>query len=290
MLLEDLILREGEKKLQPYRITADSLKRESEAYQEYLHRIQRAYEKATYWHGTGRYHYQYEGDSRYTTVSTDSVLDVLNSILEEDGLRPHLDPWIDSGGETISLATTRAHSRLFARIHLYEKDELAYELGSMRFWVQFYILVLAPWLLGSFKGIQLLWKGLLMGPSRKNLHAWISAIRKPENTKLIGLREIFTVYAPGSDIEGNCPILLGINGENLKVINIVPVAHKDHKVEVRTLQPIRVSDFTHIEVPLSRVAETKRFLKEKGVELDVLPLEYVDLYMSDIPLAELAYS
>jgi hypothetical protein len=290
MFLERLILREGEKKLQPYRVAADSLKRESAAYQAYLPRIQQACERASYWHGTGRYHYRYEGDSRYTTVSTDSVLDVLNSILEEDGLRPHLDPWIDSGGETISLATTRAHSRLFARIHLYEKDELIYELGSMRFWVQFYILVLVPWLLGSLQGLQLLWKGLLTGPSRKNLHAWISAIRKPENTRVIGLRDIFTVYAPGSDIEGNCPILLGINGNGLEIINIVPIAHKDHKVEVRTLQPIRTSDFTHIEVPFNRIAETERFLKDKGIELEVLPLEYVDLYMSDIPLAELAYS
>jgi hypothetical protein len=75
-------------------------------------------------HGTGRYHYRYKEGSRYEEVDADTVTDVLNAILDANGLTPHADPWIDSGEKTVSLARVRMHARGFARMHADEKDIL----------------------------------------------------------------------------------------------------------------------------------------------------------------------
>ncbi|MDB5195471.1 MAG: hypothetical protein JWO84_655, partial [Parcubacteria group bacterium] len=140
MWLEDMVLRKGEKKLQSYRLEAEGLK-SSPSYLNYVPRIQSALSTARYWHGTGRYHYKDPTD----------VVDILTSIINDDGLKPHLDPWLDSGGKTVSLGTTRMHSRLFARVHLNERDTLVYELGSVRYWIRLYAVLLLFWLLTNLR-------------------------------------------------------------------------------------------------------------------------------------------
>jgi hypothetical protein len=152
MWLENFVLKKAEDALRPYRRKAELLKKTFESkYQSYLPCIEKLYGKAAYWHGTGRYHYSYQGESRYESVSAGGLLDVLDSIIQHDGLTPHQDPWIDSGGKTISLGTVRMHSRLFARIHLYETDSLPYELGSLRYWSQLYSTLFLLWACTNLK-------------------------------------------------------------------------------------------------------------------------------------------
>jgi hypothetical protein len=128
MWFEERILKRGESMVYPYREKAKALSKEySLEYQQYVPRIEEVYGMATYWHGTGRFHYQYQNGSRYENVDVGGLVDVLDSILMQGGLMPHHDPWIDSGGKTVSLGTVRMYSRLFARIHLYEHDTLLYE-------------------------------------------------------------------------------------------------------------------------------------------------------------------
>jgi hypothetical protein len=119
------------------------------------------------------------------------------------------------------------------------------------------------------------------------LQTWASAIRKPKNGKVISIRQLMSGHILGSDIESNYPLLIGVAKGTLEVIDTVPLTHA---IEVRSLQPVALKDFTHMEVPLAKIKETEEFLKSKGVRLSVLPIEFVDAYMSDLPLRALAYS
>lgn len=284
MWLENLILKQAEQKLLPYRICAETIK--SDEYRDWLPRIQEAYTQATYWHGTGRYHYQHQGESRYERVSEDGLLDILDSILQHDGLIPHQDPWIDSGGKTVSLGTVRMHSRLFARIHLYERDTLLYELGSVRYWVRLYMCLLLLWLSTNLYNCRQFMKSLFRRSTAKDLQAWASAIRKPQNGKVISIWHFVRGKSPDSDIEGNYPMLLGIARGTFEVIDTVPLTQA---VEVRSLQPITLKDFTHVEVPLAKVRETEDFLRDRDFMLPVLPMEFVDVYLKDTTIRDLAY-
>lgn len=287
MSLEQSILNKGEKSLKPYRIKGEELKKDNPEYQAWVSQIESCLQKATYWHGTGRYHYQYKGESRYESVNVDGLLDVFGSIIEHDGLIPHQDPWIDSGGKTVSLGTVRIHSRLFARIHLYEHEKLIYELGSVRYWVRLYMCLLFFWLFANLDSFRQFGKSLFRRSTYKDLQSWTGAIRKPQNGKVISLWNFVSGESPDSDIKENYPILFGIAKGILEVINTIPLTHA---VEVRSLQSVTLKDFTHIEVPLGKVKETEEFLKTKNVSLPVLPMEFVDAYMCDVPLKQLAYS
>ena len=286
MKLERLILKQAEKKLRPYRLEANSFKQEHSGYKSYLPHIQKCVERATYWHGTGRYHYQYQVESRYESVSADGLLDVLDSIVQHDGLTPHQDPWIASGGKTVSLGTVRMHSRLFARIHQYEKNSLLYELGSAGYWTQFYLILLLLWVCTNLESGRQLGKIFSRRSWYKDMQTWGSAIRDPRNGKM-RIWDVVTSNVTGSDIETNYPLLIGVAKGTLEVIETLPLTHA---VEVRSLQPVTLKDFTHIEVPLAKVKETEEFLRAKSIQFKVLPIEYVDVYMSQIPLKELAYS
>lgn len=287
MNIEQRIIAKAEKKLLPYRIEAERFKSEQrEVYEHYFPCIQKCLEEATYWHGTGRYHYQYQGESRYESVRADALLDVLGSLVEQDGLIPHHDPWIDSGGKTVSLATVRMHSRLFARIHLYEKDTLTYELGDIRFWVILYTKLLLLWTIRNVYNCRQFIAGLFRRGSYTDLQTYASALRKPHGNRAVAFGDLITMQAVTTDIPGNYPILIGISKKNLQTVDTIPLTHA---VEVRSLQPVMLQNFTHIEVPLVKIEETEKVLKEKGVELAVLPLEFVDIYVSATPLAKLAY-
>src|SRR3990167_930990 len=114
MWLERFIIRTAEKRLRPYRTQAEVVKQETAAqYQKYLPEITVLYQQATHWHGTGRYRYERMKDS-HSEVGENAVFDVLVGIIKSTGLQPYRDPWIDSGGETVSLATVRMLARGFA--------------------------------------------------------------------------------------------------------------------------------------------------------------------------------
>lgn len=284
MWLEDFIVKRMEKKLLPYRIQAKSVL--PGEYKVWLPHIQEVYARAAYWHGTGRYHYPYQGATRYESVSADGLLDVLDSIIHYNGLTPHQDPWIDSGGKTVSLGTVRMHSRLFARIHLYEHDTLLCELGSVPDWVHLYTQLLFLWLLTNRSSCKQFLKSLFRYSTYKDMQSWVGALRRPKNGKVISLSYFVSGKSPDSDIEGNYPILFGIARGAFQVIDTVPLTHA---VEVRSLQPIAFKDFTHLEVPLAKVRETAALLESRGVTLPVLPMEFVDVYLSDRSCKELAY-
>lgn len=288
MWLEQLVLKKAEKKLLPYRARAESFTEETAAeYQRYLPQISTLYTRATHWHGTGRHHYMHQEGSRYEGISKDGVVDVLASILASGGLTPHTDPWIDSGGKTVSLATVRMHARAFARIHSYEKDILLYELGSIKFWLRLYFLLLLLWLCADFRRQMPFIKSLFRASFFKDIQAYARTIRAPNKGRVVSVFDIFRGVIPVSDIVGNYPVLFGIAAVSEDLIETVPLTHR---VEQRSLKAIPLAQCTHIEVPLRYVVQTKELLKRKGLCVPIVPLECGDAYLALQPLSVLAYA
>lgn len=278
MWLEQFILKKAERKLQPYRTQAQLIKQEMAAqYQKYLPEITRLYQQATHWHGTGRFRYERMKDSRY---------DVLAKIISSGGLQPYRDPWIDSGGETVSLATVRMLARGFARVHAYEHSTLLYELGSLKFWHRLYFFLLTVWLCTDRQSQSMIAQRLFRGSFFRDIQIWESAIRKPDTKGRVSILNVFQRRAAVSDIRENYPILIGVVVESKDLIETTPIAHK---FEQRSLKPITLQQFTHIEVPLQRVAETEGILRDQDVSIPVIPLEFGDIYLADQPLERLAY-
>ena len=285
MWLERFILRKAEKKLRPYREQAELVKQEKAAeYQEYLPEITRLYSQTTHWHGTGRFRYERMKDLDGARGS--AVFDVLAGIINSNGLQPYRDPWIDSGGSTVSLATIRMHSRTFARVHACEKSIFLYELGSIKFWLRLYFVLLFVWLCTDRQAQSTVVRGLLRHSFFRDLRIWESAIRRPDTKKKVSILNVFQREILLTDIEGNYPVLIGVVAGAKDLIETTSIAHK---VERRSLKPITLQQFTHIEVPLQNIAETEKVLKDQGVSIPVLPLEFGDIYLADQPLDKLAY-
>lgn len=288
MWIEQLIIKGAEKKLQPYREQAEVFKQEfSDQYQIYVPHIITLYDRATHWHGTGRYHYQHKEDSRYAELHENKTVDILAAIVDFNGLKPHTDPWIDSGDKTVSLATTRMHARAFARIHTNNNDKLLYELGSIKYWLRFYFLLLLLWLFSNLRTHLPFIKSLFRSSIFSDIRTWAGALRKKDKNTTVSIIDIFRDTIPTSDIDGNYPILIGISADKTKLIETLPLTHK---VEQRSLQPIKVEHFTHVEVPLQYVQETEDVLRKRGILLPVIPLEFGDAYLADKPLKTLAFS
>lgn len=287
MWLEKIIVTRAEKILLPYRRQAvQSREIFSAQYNTYLPQLTELYKRTTYWHGTGRYHYQHKNESRYESVSTDSITDILSSILTTGGLEPHHDPWIKSGGKTVSLATVRMHARVFARIHATENEALVYELGTIKFWLRLYFVLLLVWLVASAWSHRSFVRHTLRTSFSKDVQSWASALRTPKDNTVASILDIFKGDIPTSDIPGNYPILIGITTSEENLIDTIPLTRK---VEQRSLRPITVDTFTHLEVPLENINETERLLAELNIQLPVIPIEFSDIYLANEPLAKLAF-
>lgn len=279
MLLERFIIRRAERWLQPYRVQAAAIRKERAAeYQKYEPEIAALYGKATHWHGTGRFRYE---------RTTDVSYDVLAKILEAGGLQPYRDPWIDSGAETVSLATVRTLARQFARVHAYEKSTFVYELGSVKFWHRLYFFLLSVWMCTDFKSQRTIIGGVVRGTFFRDLMEWESAIRKSDGKARVSVLNITSEKTWVSDIPGNYPVLIGMALDAKDLIATTPIARK---IEQRSLRPVSLQQFTHIEVPLANIAETERLLRECGVSLPVIPLEFGDLYLADTSLEKLTFA
>lgn len=288
-LLRNLLLRHGERHLQKYRKQANSIGSNfREEYLSYVPIIESCYTRAAYWHGTGLYHHQHPGDTRYRT-DTKQITNVLDSILSR-GIHGHKDLWVaddDRLSKTVSLAPSRMHARVYAHIHLREGVWLPYVFGGTRFWMGFFVFfglwdVLSQVGKGTWE-----WTFLKQSTlSRKYLnHArtWANAIRDTGDYKIL---PVWRAYDLRSDIEGNHPILFGIAKDPGLESKLIPFLKR---VEVRVAGDVPLESLTHLEVPLAHVNSVKQILAEKKVSLPVIPLEFGELYCSQFPVAQLAH-
>ena len=275
--------------MEPYRRRAEELRLELEnEYLSYLPILEECYSSASYWHGTGHYHYYHSNDSRYGTVDTTRTVDVLASIINHKGLTGHQDLWVVVGGKTlktISLAPSRMHARLYAHIHLRDGVWLQYVFGGTRFWMSIFVLVAAQELLSHLGHSQraFIKQTVFNASTLHHARTWASAIRNLEEYKVL---PFWRAYDLRSDIVGNHPILFGIKKEAVQGDGVVPFLRK---VEVRTHGPISFEHFTHVEVPQEHVGSVRTLFLQKGISMPVIPLEFGELYCSRIPMSKLIY-
>ncbi len=86
MLLERFIIWMAEKKLAPYRVHAELVKKEKAAeYKKYQPEITRLYQQTTHWHGTGRFRYERMKDAPYEGERGNTTFDVLFGIIDSGG-------------------------------------------------------------------------------------------------------------------------------------------------------------------------------------------------------------
>jgi len=228
-------------------------------------KVEVASKQTEYWHGTGRYQYR---DGK--------VVDVLRGMIEQDGLLPQRDD-IDLVGvmNSVSLARSRTYARAYADMH--ENGQKGERNGSALLWSAAFIGPLALKIAQEEK----VWRPENRRRVREHFGAsnsaqWYRKVRQ-EPTGTLG------VFAYGSDIEGNYPMLFGIKDG---VVTPTKTSGSVAVHEVRSTDPISFSDLSHIEVPEIRVAETQTMLAEAGYEVPVMAIEDFEAYSARRPFAE----
>jgi hypothetical protein len=286
MTLECFIIKVAERCFHSSQAQAKLVRQEYvDSYETYAPQIAKLCSLANHWHGTGRYRYVRIKDSQDIRDERPTY-DVLASIIDSDGLQPYKDLWIESGGNTVSLASVRMHARLFARVHAYEKSSLVYELGSLQFWLRLYASLIFVWCLSDTRSQVTVLRCLFRGRLLRDIQTWESAIRTPDKKRSVQIVWGFRRNVSVSDIAGNYPLLLGIVAKREDLVSTTGITRK---VESRSLKAITLAQCTHIEVPLENTAETEEFLRMKGVSIPVIPLEFVDMYLANQTLRTLSY-
>ncbi|MFT4537305.1 MAG: hypothetical protein ACI9P5_004687 [Saprospiraceae bacterium] len=284
-IIDQAILSIGKRKLKSFRLK-NKIPTDGEfaIYPKYLPTIRNSYSNTGYWHGTGRYQYKRDRNSRYGKINHSEHFDILESLIEKGGVTPHFDPHIAVQGEfieTISVTPFRMYARIYADMHLYEKNTLLYEYGSSKFWFNvFFIIQLfykkyIPYLL-TVSLRKLMSKSLY-----KQASQWIGVLRSDIGEKPVSLLKSMSVR---SDIRTNYPILIGIKRDVLRPV-LMPQRYE--RLETRIDVLISIDDMTHIEVPLSNIAETKECLKSHSINLRVIPLEFGEIYANNYSFKEL---
>lgn len=238
-------------------IAKDSTVRDREVPHETMAKIETVSKQTEYWHGTGRYQYR---DGK--------VVDVLKGMVDQGGLLPQTDD-IDLVGkmDSVSLARSRTYARAYADMH--EHGEKGERNGSALLWSAAFIGPLALKIAREEK----VWRSDNRQRVKEHFEAsnsakWYEKVRQ-EPTGTLG------IFAKGSDIEGNYPILFGV-----KQGVVAPARTSDSVAvhEVRSTEPIRFSDLTHIEVPEKRITETQAMLVGAGYALPVMAIEDFEAY------------
>lgn len=245
------------------------------------------------YHGTGAKHYLHQGESKYDGI-IDEVGDSLGSFLSE-GLKPRHDMYnqlLQTGADnSISLSENRMYARLYAELFLYENDELAYMYGPRPFW----------WRLTGVKSVRLQTQAILHMPivelmkSLKRINPrekqtmkgkvklWTGSIRKDGKYK----DDPFGAMSRAkSDIESNFPIIIGVREDSFKPLPIKFTVMRAY--EKRSSEVISSEQFSHLQVPLSKVDAVRQRVQELGLDLPIVPIEFVELIQSEMPLEEVS--
>lgn len=242
---------------------------------QYLHdreRIINLYSQPLYWHGTGRYHHG---------KSEGKVIDVLDEIIKNHGLKPLVkDPWLKAGNDyryTISLANIRMYASVYALIHQDQSYKLPYIYGSRFFWSFMTGLnnfIKAP--------LDIIYHALLFTfkKKRKQIAGFQSKVRKGKKLKNLKTFVLQLMYMPfiRSDIKGNYPIIFAVKRKNLRFINL---DSGFSYYEARTENPVTFEDVSHIEVPYSKIGETEALLKKKAIDISIISIESAEIFAKE---------
>lgn len=235
-------------------------------------RLQSLYGQTEYWHGTGRYH----RDSNGNTV------DILTSILTSGSIRPSIDVITahQKPMESISVAPSRMYARYYAERHFQRGKGLDNAYGSLHFWHGIFGTSTA---IEVFRNFDIIKSGeykpdfMTSGNARSSRRIHNEQRRVARGVEKPG-KEL------GSTIPGNYPILIGVKEGVIQPAEVLKFLAKH---ETRSLDPIPLSALTHIEVPLDHLEETEAVLRDHQVDLPVLPMEVGEEYVSHFPFTQL---
>jgi hypothetical protein len=231
---------------------------------------QRIVDAAKLWHGTGRMQYI---DSEIT--------DIFETIVKKDALTPVRDVYavLVGGEEMVSLSTTRLRiiARSYADMHGQgEKEKNRY--GSSFWWAAYYYSLFYGLTLTKYSPHLL-----------RNFSKWNKLSRNEDGEITWGKKvnskahSVWEVFGMGSDIPGNYPILFGIK----RFHRVAPPPKGIREVEVRLIDPVHLSDLSHIEVPEDKVKEVEEFLKQEGFTVPIFPIELGEYVASKQPFKKL---
>ena len=231
--------------------------------------------QTAFYHGTGAYHYTFKGGSKYDGGGR-QVSYSLPNILKR-GLEPQRDLFndtFDTGAtHSLSLTKNRIYARGYAFLFNYEKDR-PYNYGPFLFWlwpIVLKIMISSLWFkLTKTRGERL--------ESRKNYRIvskyWTHSFRKDGKYEGSFLRCLFA----SSDIAGNFGFVIGVKHDVIEPLPINNVYKGVGIGETRTGQVIKPSDFSHLQVPLEYMETVKTEMRSAGLNIPVIPLEYVALH------------
>jgi hypothetical protein len=93
------------------------------------------------------------------------------------------------------------------------------------------------------------------------------------------------IFLYGTDIAENYPILIGIKTGTVSVADSSKFINLH---ESRTEEPVPVASFSHVEVPLARVGETREVLSQFDQDIEILPIEYGEEYCRNFTFRQLS--
>lgn len=234
-----------------------------------------ASQRTTMWHGTGRLQYQ-----------NDTIVDVLQGILKTGELQPKRDVYalaVD-GKEMHSLSGTKLRiiARSYADTHGHGVNEQE-RYGSSLWWVSYYY--------GLCYALLFATHGLVVV---RNWSRFEKASRDANGERTWGkkvhrqAKHVWDVFGLGSDIPGNYPILFGLTID-LRRSKIPKVPRALESFEVRILEPVTVTEVSHIEVPRDKVTEVRTLLKQHGYTTPVFSIEIGEWLAAQQEIGELLY-
>ena len=184
---------------------------------------------------------------------------------------PAYDPYAEQSigtPKSTSLTKQRMLARAFSDVRLAKGDELKFTYGATLYWHSLLLLR------------QEKLEEILQGkPSTtKQTQLWINDTNN-ETIIMDGSDVIETLSKTRSTIKDNFPVIFGIDPikivtKDLKKIDI------SAETEIRSIEPIPVAAFTHIEVPWKNLEEVEALLKELNIDLPVIPIEEGERWMS----------
>lgn len=235
-----------------------------------LSQYQKVILQAKFWHGSGRF--QHAG-AKY--------VDVLGSMIKNNGFTPVYDAYgIFSDGRTMmstSFTTSRMIGRAYADMHgLGYKETERY--GDALMWVAYYygLFYARMYTFGAkkMKKYYKTWHELTHDENGHNI--WGKKANKHAE-------DVWDVFCLGSDIKNNYPILYGVKDIHTQV----SLAKIFRDYEVRSSDAVPLKEITHLEVPKSRVDETKKLLKSNNIDIPVFDIELGEQFSSHQPFHSL---
>ncbi len=183
--------------------------------------------------------------------------------------------------DSVSTAASRMYARPYADMHQDRIEPMSYRYGKASYWAQFFV---SPIALEGLIELKAWHKGPARDRARKvgseGLSRWRNKVNESPWQK-----NIFPIFDQGSDIAGNYPILIGIKEGSF---NEVQISKTLSRFESRSEHLVPIEAFSHLEVPLNKVAETRARLASGGYSsIFVLSIELGEYFCSKQSFSDL---